>query len=89
MLLVASIGRPVVGSVFVVIGLLMLAFNRRVTDALVAGQRETVGTLLGSRRQGSDQLHSSRLFLIAARGFVVLFAVAWTGLAVALIITPG
>lgn len=55
--LVASIGRPVVGSVFVVIGLLMLAFNRRVTDGLVAGQRETVGTLLGSRRQANDQLH--------------------------------
>lgn len=89
MLLIGSIGRAVLGAVFVVVGLLMLVFNRRVTEALVAGQRDGFGALLGGRRGVTDRLHSSRPFLIAARTFVVLFSLAWTALAVGLIVTPG
>jgi hypothetical protein len=88
MVVVASVGRVVLGAAFVVIGLLLLGFNNRVTQALVAGQRESIGALLGSRREASDRLHSSQPFLIAARVFMILFAVIWTALAVALIVTP-
>ncbi|MEA2211929.1 MAG: hypothetical protein QOF83_1877 [Solirubrobacteraceae bacterium] len=84
--LYASAGRTVVGLIVAIVGALLILLNKPTATALVAGQREGIGTLLGSRRRASDRLHTSRAFTVFARLFVaaigLFFIVAGIGTAV-------
>lgn len=67
-LLAAATGGRIVGAVVVLlVGLATLVFNRRWTAALVKGQREVIGTLLGTARSASDRLFDHPALLIAPR----------------------
>lgn len=83
----ASGGRIAIGAVIALVGLLMLAFNKRVTTAAVTAQREGIGTLLGDRRQLSDEIQSSPAFSAAARLFVCAVAVFFVAGGVVMTVT--
>lgn len=84
MLTMASAGKATLAIVAALIGVLILAFNGRVARALVTGNRETLGMLLGRNRKITDRLFTSRAFVVAARLFLVVWAIVWIGLAVSL-----
>jgi hypothetical protein len=85
----ASPARVVAGCVLALLGLALLVFNRRVTAASVAGQREGIGALLGNQRRTSDAIHTSRAFMTAARIFVGVVGVFFVVVGIAMAFTSG
>jgi hypothetical protein len=85
----ASPARVAAGCVAALLGLALLIFNRGVTAAFVAGQREGIGALLGDRRRASDAIHTSQAFMTAARIFVGVIAVFFVVVGIGMTFTSG
>jgi hypothetical protein len=78
-------GRLAVGTAILLVGAVTLVFNPQWTNALVTGQREAWGALLGERRSWSDRIHASRLFLRAARIFTAVISAIFVAVRIAAI----
>lgn len=74
---------------FIVIGVLILIFNRRLTEAFIAQDRAFYGSLLGEERIGRlGEGGRSRVWRIWTRGFVIVFGLVWTGVTLFALVAP-
>jgi hypothetical protein len=65
---------------FIIIGVLILVFNRRLTEAFIAQDRAFYGSLFGEERISRlGEGGRSRAWRVWARGFVIVFGLVWTG----------
>ncbi len=77
------------GAGFLVFGLLMLIFNKRVSAAMIAHEQNRLGRLLGSHRGAFSGLYSSRAFRAYARGLMLFVAAFFVVVAIGLMVTQG
>jgi hypothetical protein len=83
-MLAASIGDLLGWVPFVLVGIAMLIWNRRITKAMIASNRAVANELgITPLRRIGEKLDRQRWFIPAMRIYIVLFALLWLGVCVA------